>query len=430
MESDAYTDHSKYPILEHIAVPEDMRTAWQDIVDLISEIFQVPAALIMRVHERDIEVFVQNQGTSHPYKSGHKELLGMGLYCETVMDKRATLFVPDATKDPTWNHNPDIIHGMISYLGMLITWPAGEIFGTICVLDTKENHYTEHLTRLLEKFARLIMSDLHILWSSLELENANQELQALNEEMNQFMGIAAHDLRSALNVLLGCSNYLLPKDSENLSNKERTYLNLIRKSSSTMLRLMDELLDIARIDTMRLPITLEETDFSVLIGENIQFNQALAEAKGIQINLLIPPTPVMGKLDPGKIEQVLNNLLSNAIKYSPSDTTILVSVDQTPDEIIVSVRDQGPGIPSEEQQDLFNPFRTTSIRPASGEPSTGLGLYIARRIVEEHGGRIWVESDTGKGSAFSFTLKHLLAKTLKKKAVRPYARMKIKETTK
>jgi signal transduction histidine kinase len=430
MESAAYTDHSKYPVLEHIAVPEDMRTSWQDIVDLISEIFQVPAALIMRVHELDMEVYVQNRNTSHPYKSGHKELLGMGLYCETVMDNQATLLVPDATKDPAWDHNPDVAHGMISYLGMPITWPQGEVFGTICVLDTKENRYTEHLTRLLEKFSRLIMSDLHIIWSSLELESANHELHLLNEEMNQFMGIAAHDLRSALNVLLGCSNYLLPRDTDDLSNKERTYLNLIRKSSSTMLRLMDELLDIARIDTMRLPITLEETDFSLLIGENIQFNQALAEAKGIQINLLAPPAPVRVKVDPGKIEQVLNNLLSNAIKYSPSDTTILVSVDQAPDEIIVTVRDQGPGIPSEEQHDLFNPFRTTSIRPASGESSTGLGLYIARRIVEEHGGRIWVESDTGKGSAFSFTLKHLLTKALKRKAARPYARMKNSDSTK
>jgi signal transduction histidine kinase len=430
MESAANTDHSKYPVLDHIDVPEDMRTAWQDIVDLISEIFQVPAALIMRVHELDIEVYVQNRDAGHPYKTGHKGQLGMGIYCETVMDNRATLLVPDATKDPAWDHNPDIARGMISYLGMPITWPQGEVFGTICVLDTKENRYTERLIRLLEKFSRLIMSDLHIIWSSLELENAHHELHLLNEEMNQFMGIAAHDLRNALNVLLGCSNYLLPKDTENLSNKERTYLNLIRKSSSTMLKLMDELLDIARIDTMRLPLTLEETDFSVLVGENIQFNQALAEAKGIQINLLVPPVSARVKVDPGKIEQVLNNLLSNAVKYSPSNTTILVSVDQNPDEIIVSVRDQGPGIPGEEQQDLFNPFRTTSIRPASGEPSTGLGLYIARRIVEEHGGRIWVESDTGKGSAFSFTLKHLRTKVLKRKAARPYARMKNIETTK
>jgi signal transduction histidine kinase len=430
MESAVYTDHSKYPVLDHIDVPVDMRTAWQDIVDLISEIFQVPAAMIMRVHELDIEVYVQNRGAGYPYKTGHKQQLGMGSYCETVMDNRATLLVPDAMKDLQWNHNPDIKYGMISYLGIPITWPQGEVFGTICVLDTKENRYTEHLTRLMEKFSRLIMSDLHVIWSSLELENANHELHLLNEEMNQFMGIAAHDLRSALNVLLGCSNYLLPKETDDLSNKERTYLNLIRKSSSTMLKLMDELLDIARIDTMRLPLTLEETDFSVLVGENIQFNQALAEAKGIQINLLMPPEPARVKVDPGKIEQVLNNLLSNAIKYSPSDTTILVSVDHNPDEIIVSVRDQGPGIPGEEQQGLFNPFRTTSIRPASGEPSTGLGLYIARRIVEEHGGRIWVESDTGKGSAFSFTLKHLRTKALKRKAARPYDRMENIETTK
>jgi signal transduction histidine kinase len=430
MESDANTDHSKYQVLDHIDVPIDMRTAWQDIVDLISELFQVPAAHIMRVHELDIEVYVQNSHPGHPYKTGHKQQLGMGSYDETVMDNRSILLVPDATKDAAWDHNPDINHGMISYLGIPITWPAGEVFGTICVFDTKENRYTEQLTRLLEKFSRLIMSDLHVIWSSLELENANHELHLLNDEMNQFMGIAAHDLRSALNVLLGCSNYLLPKESDDLSSKERTYLNLVRKSSSTMLKLMDELLDIARIDTMRLPLTLEETDFSVLVGENIQFNQALAEAKGIQINLLVPPQPARVKVDPGKIEQVLNNLLSNAVKYSPSNTTIQVSVDQNPDEIIVSVRDQGPGIPGEEQQDLFNPFRTTSIKPASGESSTGLGLYIARRIVEEHGGRIWVESETGKGSAFSFTLKQLRIKTLKRKSARPYARMENIETTK
>jgi two-component system, sensor histidine kinase len=430
MESNVNTDHSKYPVLDHIEVPTGMRTAWQEIVDLISEIYQVPAALIMRVHERDIEVYVRNRHADHPFRTGHKEQLGMGLYCETVMDNRAMLLVPDARKDPEWDHNPDIAHGMISYLGMPLTWPAGEVFGTICVLDTKENSYTDHLIRLMEKFSRLIMSDLHIIWSSLELENANQELHLLNEEMNQFMGIAAHDLRSALNVLLGCSSYLLPKETKELSNKERTYLDLIKKSSSTMLRLMDELLDIARIDTMRLPLTLEETDFSVLIGENIQFNQALAEAKGIQINLVMPPELKRVKVDPGKIEQVLNNLLSNAVKYSPSNTTILVSVDQNPDEIIVSVRDQGPGIPGEEQQDLFNPFRTTSIRPAPDETSTGLGLYIARRIVEEHGGRIWVESDTGKGSAFSFTLKHLRTKTVRRKPARPYARVNNTETTK
>jgi signal transduction histidine kinase len=219
--------------------------------------------------------------------------------------------------------------------------------------------------------------------------------------------------------LLACSNTLLDKVKAQ-TKKEKTYLELIHKSGITMQNLLDDLLDISRNESMGFPLSIHEVDIFDMIRENMQYNQQLAEAKGIQVNLLVPPGRLMARLDPVKIEQVLNNLFSNAIKYSPRYSTVTVSVEVKPDEIVISVQDQGPGIPLDEQYSLFKPFQTTSIQPPSGETSTGLGLYIARRIVEEHGGRIWVESDTGNGSMFCFSLKHAQAPSKDLKASKQY----------
>lgn len=397
------TPTGPYPVLDHIGVPDGMRGAWQEVVDLLSEFYQVPAALIMRVHDQDIEVFSCSSGSANPYRTGHREPLTSGLYCEEVMRTRRPLLVADARMDPRWTDNPDISRGMVSYLGMPLSWPGGELFGTICVLDSRENHYSDRLVRLLEKIAHLIAADLRALQSSLQLEHANNELQHLHEEMGRFMGIAAHDMRNALNVFLGCSRHLLP-GGDGLTERQLTYLDLIHTSGSTLLQLMDELMDIARFESMRLPLHIEEMDLGEAMGANVRFNQHLADAKGIQINLILPVERLRVRVDPGKLNQVLNNLLSNAMKFSPDRSTIIVSVDTGPGGVTISVRDQGPGIPRDEQHRLFSPFQTTSIQPTSGETSTGLGLYIARRIVEEHGGHIWVESSSGEGSTFRFTL--------------------------
>ncbi len=417
------TEKSKYPVLDYIEVPKDVLGAWQEIVDLISDIFHVPTALIMRAHERHIEVFVRNQNAAHPYKPGNQEFYETGLYCEYVMSNKNPLLMADALNDPRWCQNPWIKRGMISYLGMPLTWPRGEIFGTICVMDTKENHYSEQLIKLLQKFSRLVISDLHGIWATLELEKANEQTRRLNKQMHLFLGIAAHDLKNSLNVLLGCSNMLLEKVTAQ-TKKERTYLELIHRSGITMQNLLDELLDISRIETTRFPLIIQEIDLLEVVKDDVQFNQHLAEAKGIQVNLIAPAGPLMARIDPAKIDQVLNNLISNAIKFSPRFSTITVSVDNRADEIVVAVQDQGPGIPIDEQYNLFRPFQTTSIQPSSGETSTGLGLYIARRIVEEHGGRIWVESETGTGSMFCFSLKNIQDTVKKPEATLDYDSVK------
>jgi GAF domain-containing protein len=134
---------------QSIQVPSDIVQKWQEMVDLLAEIMHVPTALIMKVERPNIRVFVASDSKGNPWERDEVAALSGGTYCETVMETRQLLLVPDALQDDEWKSNPDIELGMISYLGLPISWPNGEIFGTICVLDNKRNEYSEVYRKLM-----------------------------------------------------------------------------------------------------------------------------------------------------------------------------------------------------------------------------------------------------------------------------------------
>ncbi len=148
---------------------------WQGIIDLLSLTANVPSALIMRLEEKHMAVFLSSNTNANPYKIGEKAELLSGLYCETVVGNKACLLVPNALKDPLWEGNPDVKLNMISYLGLPIIWPDGEIFGTICVLDNKENHYNKHHIKLIELLKDSIEKDLQL---ALEEKRLKKELKS------------------------------------------------------------------------------------------------------------------------------------------------------------------------------------------------------------------------------------------------------------
>ncbi|NAZ97789.1 GGDEF and EAL domain-containing protein [Vibrio toranzoniae] len=158
-------------------IPDDMKSGWQNIVDLLAELTQTPAALIMRVHANSIEVFSTSNSQNNPYTKGDSEILGSGLYCESVMESQQQLIVPNALSDPQWENNPDIELGLVSYCGIPLLWPNGELFGTICILDSKENHYTPTYIKLLESFRTSIESQLKTLFQHAKLTQVNRELK-------------------------------------------------------------------------------------------------------------------------------------------------------------------------------------------------------------------------------------------------------------
>lgn len=237
-----------------------------------------------------------------------------------------------------------------------------------------------------------------------ELTRQNLALERLNEEKTRLLGMAAHDLRTPLGVILSYSNFLEREAAGLLPPGQMEFVQRIRAASGFMLRMVDDLLDVSAIESGRLSLDLEACDLVGLVTGNVEVTRVLAGAKEIALELEAPESGPPWLCDPGKVEQVLNNLVTNAIKFSERGTTVTVRLEFQEDDARISVEDEGQGIPEEELPKLFRPFGTTSVRGTEGEGSTGLGLAIARRIVEGHGGRMEVASEEGRGSTFHFSL--------------------------
>lgn len=258
------------------------------------------------------------------------------------------------------------------------------------LLDPYMNKHSRILSRLL----------YFINVTTKELEEQNKLLKTLNEQKNEFLGIAAHDLRNPIGVILGFSELL----EENIDDEFKEYTGEITKMSSKMLSLLDDLLDYSKIEAGKLDIRREITDYNALVAQNVRMNELLAKSKGIKILSDFEKTGLFVSIDEGKINQVLNNLIGNAIKYSYPDSTISIKVFKEDEQVVTQIIDEGQGIPEKEIEGLFNPFKRSSVQPTNGETSHGLGLAIVKKIIEGHNGRVGVASEYGQGSVFYFTL--------------------------
>lgn len=157
--------------------PEIIRVVtekWQKIISLISQVIGVPSGLIMRITKENMEVFLKSENNDNPYPDGGSDVLGHGLYCETVIGTGRELLVPNALNDPIWVDNPDVKLGMISYYGLPIQWPDKEFFGTICVLDNKTNPYNETFKELMHEFKLSMEKDLELLVNQEMLKNLSE----------------------------------------------------------------------------------------------------------------------------------------------------------------------------------------------------------------------------------------------------------------
>lgn len=240
--------------------------------------------------------------------------------------------------------------------------------------------------------------------SQQKLLQTNTVLLEVNQKLNAFVGMAAHDLRNPLSVILGFATFLLRDAETPPTARQKRFLTSIRASAEFMLRLVNNLLDVSKIEAGDLHLETRRTDLAALVDENVALNSLLAEGSEVTIELEVEPGLPPLLLDPDRIEQVLNNLLSNAVKFSPSGSAVRVLLRRDGGMVLLSVQDHGPGIPADEVVKLFKPFGRTSVKAVRGEKSTGLGLLIAKQVVDGHGGTIRVESTEGRGSTFLVSL--------------------------
>jgi PAS domain S-box-containing protein len=273
----------------------------------------------------------------------------------------------------------------------------------MCVLrDVSQRRNSEEKIRVLNQ--RLERRSSELAEANQELSERNQEVERANRLKSEFLASMSHELRTPLNTILGFSELLSEENAGTLNEKQKRFLSHIQRDAGHLLELINDVLDLSKIEAGRLELRLEKFPMAVAAAEVLTSVRPLAATKGISLDSDLDTTLTL-QADRLRFKEILYNLLSNAIKFTPSGGRVWIESSLVDGSVCILVGDTGIGIASEDQQPIFESFRQASATTKGVREGTGLGLAITKRLVEHHGGRIWVESEPGKGSRFFFTLR-------------------------
>lgn len=237
-----------------------------------------------------------------------------------------------------------------------------------------------------------------------ELDIKSQELEKASRLKSDFLANMSHELRTPLNSIIGFSDLIQDETFGTLNQKQLKYINNILTSGKHLLSLINDILDLSKIEAGKIELYYEKFDISTVFNEVKTVITPLATKKNIVIQHNFDPELTSIKADKGKIKQVFYNLISNAIKFSPQNGTIVIEGQRNGNMLQISIKDNGIGISKENQKKLFKPFVQVDASASRAYSGTGLGLALVKQFVEIHGGNVWLESELGKGSTFIFTI--------------------------
>ncbi len=236
-----------------------------------------------------------------------------------------------------------------------------------------------------------------------QVELRNEEVERANRLKSEFLANMSHELRTPLHTVIGFAELLGEEVKGPLNPDQKRFISHIYKDAQHLLNLINEVLDLSRIEAGKLVLNLEYVNMAELLEETVSSFRPQSELKSLQINTTTPANPY-AFADPVRMRQIIRNLLGNAVKFTPAGGRIDVGLEVLQTALQISVADTGLGIPHEEQDAIFDNFHQVIGPDSAFREGTGLGLPITRRLVEAHGGRIRVESEPGKGSRFTFTV--------------------------
>ena len=237
---------------------------------------------------------------------------------------------------------------------------------------------------------------------SWEYYQKHKLLTEVEQLKTNFIGMMSHDLKTPLARIQGMTD-IITNESNSLSSPQREALDMIKQSAEDLLKFISTILNYAKIESQGVELHLQAKDINQLLKEVCKKHEFLAKLKHIQLILELEPLFSL-QIDPELLKQVFSNLIENAIKYSPENSKVLISSEESGDKVIIQIADQGPGIPTDELSNIFMKFFRSHAAKQSPIKGSGLGLYLARYFVELHGGRILCESTTGVGSGSTFTV--------------------------
>jgi signal transduction histidine kinase len=237
-----------------------------------------------------------------------------------------------------------------------------------------------------------------------QLEQKSRELEAANRHKSEFLANMSHELRTPLNAIIGFSEVLLERMFGEINPKQEEYLQDVLASGRHLLSLINDILDLSKVEAGRMELELATFDLRLALDNALTLIRERAARHGLTVSLHVEPG--VGEIvgDERKVKQVLLNLLSNAVKFTPAGGRIDVRAAPAGDAVEIAVADTGIGIAPSDQEAIFEEFRQVGTDYARKREGTGLGLALARRFVELHGGRLQVRSEPGRGSTFTVTL--------------------------
>jgi signal transduction histidine kinase/putative methionine-R-sulfoxide reductase with GAF domain len=333
----------------------------------------------------------------------HRRPLNIRTASAAAIRNARTIHTPDTQAPETVEAYPDNHPGVRrTSLHIPLTRDAAA-FGVISLMRFPIDPFTEREIALAETFADQAVIAIENARLFDALQEANHQLAEASQHKSEFLANMSHELRTPLNAIIGFSEVLLERMFGELNEKQEEYLRDILSSGQHLLGLINDILDLAKVEAGRMELELAEFSLREALENGLTMLKERASRHGITLGLEIGPGLDLIVADERKVKQVVFNLLSNAVKFTPDGGRVEVDARRADGEVRIAVRDTGVGIAAEDLPHVFDEFRQVGLGTARAE-GTGLGLALAKRFVELHGGRIWVESEPRAGSTFTFSL--------------------------
>ena len=319
---------------------------------------------------------------------------------------RAPFQVPDIRNDQ--DYGAAHLRSILVRLGYrsLLALPLlreERIIGGLVVWRRETGEFSPEVVNLLQTFTTQSVLAIENARLFREVEKKRIELEIASKHKSQFLANMSHELRTPLNAILGYTELILDNIYGQVSDKVREVMSRLEMSGRHLLALINDVLDLSKIEAGQLTLSLNEYSMQDVVQTVFTGVEALAAEKGLALKTTVLPDLPTGYGDERRLNQVLLNLVGNAIKFTETGE-VDIEVKTLDNGFLVVVSDTGPGIPPPDQAKIFEEFHQVDNTSTRKKGGTGLGLSISKRIVEMHGGRIWVDSTPGKGSIFSFTI--------------------------
>ena len=370
-------------------------------VRIAARIVNAPVALVSLVDERR-QFFKSAVGLGEPWRSSRETPLSHS-FCKHVVAEATPLVVADARSHPVLHENAAVAElGVVAYLGMPLVTLQGQALGSFCVADVQPREWTKEDIAVMQELAALVMERIELRLLAKGLQRDYLALRELEMQRDELVHMLVHDLRNPLTSLLGGVAEVAA--AEGLSERDREYLQLACRGGEKLLDMVTCILDVSKAEAGRLTLDLGDVSVPALLETVREQLRHLAEMNQVRVALEVPAGALSLRADAEKLRRVLVNLVANAIQHSSRGSRVVIGAAREAGVVRFAVADAGYGMAPEVFGRIFEKFGAIGDGRKKGIASTGLGLPFARMAVEAHGGRIWVESELGRGTRFLFTI--------------------------